>query len=80
MSTAEILAELPKLTPAEQNQIRHKLDELACFGADGWLDNSELTESDKRLLESRFAACERNPEAGSPIEDVEARIREQLRR
>ncbi|MBI4624207.1 MAG: hypothetical protein HY736_13450 [Verrucomicrobia bacterium] len=80
MSTAEILAELPRLSPAEQNQIRQKLDELATYGADGWLDDGELTDADKRLLDERLAASAKNPEAGSTWEQVEARIHAKLRR
>lgn len=80
MSTAEILAELPKLSPAELNQIRTKVDELSTYGADGWLAEGELTETDKRLLEARLEACEKNPEAGSSWEEVQARIDARLRR
>lgn len=79
MSTAEILAELPRLSPAERAQIRNKVDELATYGADGWLDG-ELTEADKRLLETRLAGCRKDPGAGSSWEEVEARIHAQLRR
>jgi len=35
----------------------------------------ELTEEEKRLIDERLQARERNPEAGSPWEDVYARIR-----
>ena len=80
MSTAEILAELPRLSPAEQNQIREKLDELATYGADGWLDDGELTDADKRLLDERLAASAKNPDGGSTWEQVEARIHAKLRR
>jgi hypothetical protein len=80
MSTAEILAELPKLSPAEQSEIRHQLDALAIYGGDGWLDDGELSESDKRILESRLAACEKDPLAGSSWAEVEARILAKLRR
>lgn len=80
MSVAEILSELPKLSPAEQNQIRHKLDELAIYGADGWLDDRELTAADKTLLDARLTECEKNPRAGSTWEEVEARIHAKLSR
>jgi hypothetical protein len=61
MSTAEILAELPKLSPAERAQVQNKLEELATFSPDGWRDDSGLSDAEKRLIESRIAEHERNP-------------------
>jgi len=75
MSTAEILAELPKLSPAEQEQIRAKLDELAVYGPDGWLEGCDLTEADKRLIEARLAAYRANPDDVVPWEKVKADLR-----
>jgi putative addiction module component (TIGR02574 family) len=78
MSKAEILAEIPKLTKEERFEIRVKLAEM---DGDGWLDeNDPLTDSEKALLEARLAAFEKNPEAGSSWEEVEARIRARLQR
>jgi hypothetical protein len=74
MSTAEILAELPKLSPADQTQIRNRLNQPATYGADGWLDDGEFNCADKRTLDARLAASEKNPGAGSPWKEVEARI------
>jgi len=77
MSKAEILAELPKLTHGDRAEIRRKLAEL---DGDGWLDDEPLTEGEKALLEARLAAYEKDPEAGSSWEEVEARIRTRLKK
>ena len=76
MSTAEILQELPKLSPEERKEIRLKLAEL---DDDQWLDDDPLTDSEKALLEARLAAYEKDPDAGSSWAEVEARIRAQLK-
>jgi putative addiction module component (TIGR02574 family) len=76
MSKAEILEELAKLTPDERAEITAKIREI-----DGteWLD-PELTDEDKRILDERLAEYEKNPDAGSTWEEVEARIRAKLGR
>lgn len=76
MSKVEILEELPKLTTEERQEIRVKLAEL---DGDAWLDADEpLTDAEKALLEARLAAYEKDPDAGSSWEEVEARIRARL--
>jgi putative addiction module component (TIGR02574 family) len=78
MSKVEILQELPKLTPEERKEIRLKLAELDDAQ---WLDDDDpLTEPEKALLEARLAAYEKDPDAGSSWEEVEARIRARLKR
>jgi len=78
MSKAEILAELPKLTPAERQEIRRKLTEI---DSEEWLDTNEpLTDTEKALLDARLATYEKDPDAGSSREEVEARIRARLKR
>ncbi len=78
MSKAEILAELPKLTPAERQEIRRKLTET---DSEEWLDaNEPLTDTEKALLDARLAGYEKDPDAGSSWEEVEARIRARLKR
>jgi putative addiction module component (TIGR02574 family) len=79
MSTAEILRELPKLQPEERRAVRAKLDELDGVADDVWIDGGELTEEEKAMLDARLADNERSPEAGSSWEEVEARLRKQLR-
>lgn len=77
MTKAEILAELPKLTPAERQEVRLK---LARLDGEAWLDADEpLTETEKALLDARLAAYERDPDAGSSWQEVEARIRNRLK-
>ncbi|MDB6022150.1 MAG: hypothetical protein JWQ04_2007 [Pedosphaera sp.] len=77
MSKAEIVEELSKLTPAEREEIRLKLAEM---DGKGWLDESDpLNEDEKALLEQRLAAYEKDPDAGSSWEEVEARIRARLK-
>jgi putative addiction module component (TIGR02574 family) len=77
MSKAEILAELPKLTPAERQEIRRKLTQI---DSEEWLDAREpLTDTEKALLDARLAAYEKDPDAGTSWEEVEARIRARLK-
>jgi putative addiction module component (TIGR02574 family) len=71
MSKAEILAELPKLTPAEREEIQVRLDQLAGMG---WLDGGELTDEEKQLLDSRLDECERNPSSFIPWRQAKAQI------
>jgi putative addiction module component (TIGR02574 family) len=77
MSTAEILAELPKLTKKDRYEIRVKLAEM-----DGseWLDADDpLDDSEKAILETRLAAYRKDPDSGSSWENVEARVRNRLK-
>ncbi|MBI4026051.1 MAG: addiction module protein [Verrucomicrobia bacterium] len=74
MSKAEILQELPALAPVDRQEIREKLDELDAIAGIEWLDDCDLTEEEKQLLEQRLAAIEKDPHAGSSWEEVEARI------
>ena len=46
----------------------------------GWDENAELSERDKEALDEALAEYERAPDQGSPWEEVEARIRAQLRK
>ena len=78
MSTAEILQELPKLKPDERRVVRAKLNELDGVADEAWI-NAELTDQEKAMLEARLTEYEKNPEAGSSWEEVEARLRMQLR-
>lgn len=76
MSKAEILSELPKLTPDERREIRLMLAKL---DADAWLAAEEpLTDAERALLDARLDAYERDPDAGSSWSEVEARIRARL--
>ena len=77
MSKAEILAELPKLTREERQEVRLT---LARLDGEAWIDTAEpLTDSEKALFDERLAAYEKDPEAGSSWEEVETRIRARLK-
>lgn len=60
MSTSEIIAELPRLSPAERAEVQAKLDELA--GSD-WQDGGELSDAHKQALDAALADNERSPDA-----------------
>jgi putative addiction module component (TIGR02574 family) len=77
MSKAEIMAELTRLTPAERQEIRLQ---LARLDGEQWLDNDDpLTDAEKALLDARLAAYEKDPDAGSSWQEVEARLRARLK-
>jgi hypothetical protein len=71
MSKAEMLAELPKLNPADLAEVHARLDELL---GQTWLDAGDLTDADKTTLDAALDDYHRNPDAGSSWEDVKARI------
>ena len=77
MSKTEILAELPKLNPAELAEVQAKLDELA---GEVWLDDGELSDADKTVLDSTLAEYPKNPDAGSSWQQVESHIRAKLQK
>ena len=64
MSKVEILAELPKLTREEHHEVVKKVHEI---DGDDWLDEGELSDEEKTLLEARVAEQERNPGGGHPL-------------
>jgi putative addiction module component (TIGR02574 family) len=77
MSKAEIIAELPRLSPQDRAEVQAKLDELA---GQAWQDGAaELSDADKQALESTLAAYEQFPDAGSSWEDVKERVQGKLR-
>ena len=78
MSKAEIVEELPKLTPAEREEIRLKLAEL---DGNDWLDEGDpLTEGQRALIEARLEAHEKNPETAVPWDEFAARLQRRLGR
>ena len=78
MSKAEILEELVRLTPEERREIRARLNELEGVTNDGWNDNGALTDEEKRLIESRVAEHERDPQSAISWGEFEARIKNRL--
>ena len=77
MSKAEIIEELPKLTPEDRAEIQARLDELA---GQGWLDDGELTDEEKRVVDLRLDECERNPSSFVPWEHAKAQIKASLKK
>ena len=53
MGKVEILAELPKLTREERREVVKKVHEI---DGDDWLDEGELSDEEKTLLEARGGA------------------------
>jgi len=76
MSKAEILTELPKLTAEGRQEIRERLADID--GTD-WLDDGDLTDDEKALIDARLDQCERNPNSFIPWEEAKARINASLK-
>ncbi|MBI4026052.1 MAG: hypothetical protein HY360_13790 [Verrucomicrobia bacterium] len=77
MSKTEILEELPKLTPAEREEIiaaAQKLNEAE------WLDDGELTDEEKHIILDRLDACEKDPNGWIPWKEAEARLKAEFKR
>ena len=75
MSKAEILAELPRLTREERREVVKKVHEI---DGDDWLDEGELSDAEKALLEARLAEHERNPGSAISWSAFEARLNRRL--
>ena len=71
MSKAEILQVLPSLSVEERREI---LDKILQLEGEGWLDAADLTDEERRLIESRLEAHRQNPDAAIPWEDIEAKL------
>lgn len=67
MSKAEILAELPKLSPQERGEILAQLWRME--------EASGPTLPEKALLDEAQAEYDANPSAGAPWSEVENRLR-----
>jgi putative addiction module component (TIGR02574 family) len=65
MSKAEILEEIAKLTPAERDEIRRKLDEI---------DEDALTAEEWALIDKRIEEHDSNPESAIPWDEFKARL------
>jgi hypothetical protein len=70
MSTVEILAQLPRLSPAEREVVRSRLDDIDAA--------APLSPEEKQLVAERVAAYRQNPGAGIAWTAAEAEIRKQL--
>lgn len=71
MSKMEILAELPKLKLADRREIFDRICEME----ERDLITGGATEEEKALLDRELAEYQKNPEAGSDWDEVEARLR-----
>ena len=69
MSKAEILSELPRLTPGDRAEIMEVIWELE--------EAAGPTEQERAILQEAQAAYDANPSAGSSWREVEARLRKQ---
>lgn len=67
MSKAEILGELPKLSPDDRREILNRLWTLE--------EEAGPTETERRLLEEVQAAYDVDRNAGAPWAEVQARLR-----
>jgi len=67
MSKSEILAELPKLSAQDREEILEQLWRLE--------ESAGPTEREKTLLNEAQAAYDANPSAGASWSEVEARLR-----
>jgi hypothetical protein len=70
MSTTEILAQLPRLSPEERDLVRSRLDDID--------SSAPLTPAEKQLVDQRVAAYRQNPDAGVSWAVAEAEIRKQI--
>ena len=70
MSTTEILAELIRLTPAEREVVRSRLDAIDAA--------APVSAEEKRLIDERVAAYRQNPGASVSWVVAESDIRKQL--
>lgn len=77
MSKSEILTELTKLNPAERREVLSKLLELE---GEDWLDASDLTDEERRIIEERLEAHKKNPDAAIPWDNIEAELIERFGR
>jgi putative addiction module component (TIGR02574 family) len=72
MSKADILQELPKLGLQDRREIFERICELE---ENDLLRGGEPTAEEKTLLDQELADYRKDPAAGSPWHEVEARIR-----
>ena len=76
MSKAEILEQLPQLAPAELAEIWERLWELE---ERGLVSGRSPTEEEKTVLDGELEDYRKNPDAGAPWPEEEARLRARKR-
>jgi len=70
MSTSEILAQLPVLTPSDRDKVRSQLDAIDSA--------APLSPEETRLVDQRVAAYRQNPDAVVTWAVAEGQIRKQI--
>ena len=75
MSKADILEEIPKLSPEDREEIRLRLDELDRIAS---LNDDDLSPNDLALVDARIQEHRRNPASAVPIEQIKADLRAQF--
>ncbi|HEX3628180.1 MAG TPA: hypothetical protein VH280_22450 [Verrucomicrobiae bacterium] len=66
MSFTQVIEELPRMTPAERQQLIRRALEL---------DDAPLSDADEALVESRLAAHHGHPESSVPLKEMKKRLR-----
>jgi putative addiction module component (TIGR02574 family) len=69
MSLTEILAEIPKLSFAEREEVVRRAIET---------EDADLTSEEKAILEERLADFRRNPNSGLPADQLKAEVSRRL--
>jgi putative addiction module component (TIGR02574 family) len=70
MSLTEILAEIPKLSFTERQELVRCAIEL---------EDQELTAEEKLILEKRLEDFRRNPNSGTPAEQLKSEVLQRLK-
>jgi hypothetical protein len=70
MSLTEILAEIPKLSFAERQQLVRRAIEV---------EDGELTPDEETLLDQLLADFHHNPESGTPAEQLKSSVLQRLK-
>ena len=70
MSLTEILAEIPKLSFAERQELVRRTIEL---------EEGEITPEEKAILKDRLEDFHRNPDSGTPAEQLKGEMLQRLK-
>jgi putative addiction module component (TIGR02574 family) len=70
MSLTEILAEIPKLSFAERQELVRRAIEV---------EDHDLTAEEKAILDDRLEDFRRNPNSGTPAEQLKGEVLQRLR-
>ncbi len=70
MTLVEILAEIPKLSFTERQELVRRAIEV---------EDGELTTEEKAILDERLADFRRKPNSGTPAEQLKAEVLQRLK-